>query len=673
MSFLFAYQFEVDPLVGQSPRQCLNAIRELVVGWVQDQFRRAHSAPLRLPFNGNLVTPAPGQSMWGDQQDCGTHCLVTLDWEFPDGAYTDRAAKFTISHIGIATANLRPDSILPTWLFSARLACDSHAVQVALVAKAGSESGALKRIDSEINKSNPLSTVTRLLLKPILRGWHCQVGKTHLSSEPLRVGSKANENSIGLDPIRELVKVLVSPSRLIPYVVLANMSKLLDEVPTQFGYTRYAKSDRHNLPIQYDFDDYFEYTRCVKAEKRDNALERGLDFASYLQHHLVGLARVVELDTSEIDRLNQLISPVLACPPAGFRHYWPDLSTVSQPNEHSVFTATSVRKRTERKPIEESLRDELCLISASNFREGKVIRGARIAIAATRAAVVTARVAHAQEQATLADRLATTQSDLQQVRQSREELRRERDLLWQQVQATRRESAEPLPEAGTPPPTLSAAGYDEFTAELERTWDENARLRTELDALRSCLAETEHNLRAARENLAHAWQSPEVPADPATAPLAERTFAGVADALAAAAAEFNDILNMWDDAVRSAEESRFASPAQVFRALRAVAEVGRDYFAAREGGPPLGPIELAFEKRVPFKYSGFESQTTLSMFGAERVFRHNGRSRQMQRHLTLGGGDTANCLQIYFEFDDSACRVLVGYCGRHLPYFGRRT
>lgn len=40
----------------------------------------------------------------------------------------------------------------------------------------------------------------------------------------------------------------------------------------------------------------------------------------------------------------------------------------------------------------------------------------------------------------------------------------------------------------------------------------------------------------------------------------------------------------------------------------------------------------------------------------------------MLRHLTLGGGDRQNCLQVYFEFDRDARKVLIGYCGVHLPH-----
>lgn len=77
--------------------------------------------------------------------------------------------------------------------------------------------------------------------------------------------------------------------------------------------------------------------------------------------------------------------------------------------------------------------------------------------------------------------------------------------------------------------------------------------------------------------------------------------------------------------------------------------------------------------RVPFKFTSFESPTTLSLFGADRVFHHHGQSRMMTRHLTLGGGGANTCLQIYFDFDDANRRALIGYCGRHLPYSTQRT
>jgi hypothetical protein len=144
-------------------------------------------------------------------------------------------------------------------------------------------------------------------------------------------------------------------------------------------------------------------------------------------------------------------------------------------------------------------------------------------------------------------------------------------------------------------------------------------------------------------------------------------FASVAEALAKAGEEFGDVLAVWEDATDSARRTGSNRAGGVYRALRALAEVGRVYFAARREGRPMGPVDQAIRSRVPYKYTGTESATTRSMFGQARVFHDGDRSRQMLRHLTLARGDGKNCVQIYFDFDDESGRVDIGYCGRHLP------
>jgi hypothetical protein len=97
-------------------------------------------------------------------------------------------------------------------------------------------------------------------------------------------------------------------------------------------------------------------------------------------------------------------------------------------------------------------------------------------------------------------------------------------------------------------------------------------------------------------------------------------------------------------------------------AIRDVAEL---YFASREAGRPMGPWEDAFEERG-VKYAAQESRATMNQFGSERDFTSDGIKRRIEKHLTLGGGDKKNCLQIYFDADDAAGRFVVAHCGRHL-------
>jgi hypothetical protein len=103
-----------------------------------------------------------------------------------------------------------------------------------------------------------------------------------------------------------------------------------------------------------------------------------------------------------------------------------------------------------------------------------------------------------------------------------------------------------------------------------------------------------------------------------------------------------------------------------------LAEVGRLYFVQRRSRKPLGDLEALFEERG-YKYAPSDSQTTVTKYGRERTFSRDGRKVRFERHLTLGGGDRQNCLQVYFEFREAADLIDVGYCGVHLPYEGMRS
>src|SRR5262249_34987625 len=146
----------------------------------------------------------------------------------------------------------------------------------------------------------------------------------------------------------------------------------------------------------------------------------------------------------------------------------------------------------------------------------------------------------------------------------------------------------------------------------------------------------------------------------------------VREALEMAEEDFAGQLVIWDSAKSSAEQSHFARPDHVYRGLASIAEVAGRYFRSREANESMGSWGDAFAS-MGLKYAAKESSTTLTMYGEDRFFTHEGERRQMLRHLTLGGGDRANCLQIYFDIDEQARSFVIGYCGVHLPYVGQRT
>ncbi|MCI0701723.1 MAG: hypothetical protein L0241_11625 [Planctomycetia bacterium] len=662
MGVIHATQFEVDPPAGQTTRQCLAAIRDKITGWIRSCYGRKGETIPRFAFDGTGVAPAFEHEIRTDQQDSQIYQLVSVEWEFPERS----PPKGGWHHGGPRVEQTRDNTHrrLPVWQFSSLLACDEKVVQVALVVRAVAEGSVLSAITSRMRLSNPLSAVRVYLLDDLVNQWLCRIGQQSLLPFPLAVGEslipeevfrnhpEARElfvqaKAAGGDEVAALVEHLLSPERPLPTLVIVAPRALLEGVPGAFEYTQpgYVPTDPANVPR--------------------------ITFPEYIQVRLLGLAQVVVMDLPTAQRLTEHIGPERSLSAPGLRLYWPGFTRTAPPAHHPRYNLKDIRTNLSksRGPIdstEASLQHELAYLSGDCFREGPIIRAARTALASL-------RVAQNQAATRLAERVAAAEAAAKHAQRMRDTFRHEQDTLQRQLDDANRQLADLRCQLAA----LSSASapdhaQDELTAELERAWNENAHLRAEAEATRRRLNEIEVELRAAQANLAELWQ-PLAKPDGVLALVSEPTFANVRDTLTAAAAEFADILVIWDDALRAAEQSRFAHPTQVFRALRAIAEVGRVYFAAQEEGPQLGPVEHAFASRIPFKYSGFESQTTMSMYGAERVFRHAGRSQQMQRHLTLGGGDAVNCLVIYFEFDETAQRVQIGYCGRHLRYAGQRT
>lgn len=70
------------------------------------------------------------------------------------------------------------------------------------------------------------------------------------------------------------------------------------------------------------------------------------------------------------------------------------------------------------------------------------------------------------------------------------------------------------------------------------------------------------------------------------------------------------------------------------------------------------------------EYCPRETQETLSArdYAKRRTFRYMGEKLLMEQHLRIGNSrDRGRCLRIYFDFAKADGRVLIGWCGRHLP------
>lgn len=337
---------------------------------------------------------------------------------------------------------------------------------------------------------------------------------------------------------------------------------------------------------------------------------------------VIGLAQVYILqDKWAAFALTNELGRNLACFNGAVRVYWPGLTRASDPYRHLLLLPDRLRAfEAEGRRLADVLFRRLAPISAVRFMQGPIAKKVRASLLLAEA-------------------------------NRREQIRR--GLV---------EKAE-LEE-------LLLLTEDEH----KRLREENRRHLEDLEEAQLRILELEEESRDIKASFAQIREYESGRPSEAARPTrdVDVEFGSVREALDKAAREFREHLDVWRSAEESADKSAFARPAQAYQALLAIKEVAEAYFKSKTSGRPMGPWEKAFGERG-FKYAANESQNTMNMFGGERIFVHKGRKLQMQRHLTLGGGDRQNCLQIYFEVDEAQQRFVVGYCGVHLPYYGMTT
>jgi hypothetical protein len=334
-----------------------------------------------------------------------------------------------------------------------------------------------------------------------------------------------------------------------------------------------------------------------------------------MNRRLTGLAHVYEIDRDASFELTDRVGKVMSCFDGAVRLYWPGFARDGNHRRHTLYLAQRIR---DLKKDGSLLRDKLFRIlsnvASARFREGEIWR----------------------------------------------RLRKEADRA-------RREELEQLRE--------EAKGSEE---DLDRIFDElferNQRLRTERDELddqvenlKAEIANYEENLEWYRQQLSA--QSTEEPDGEEQQSPRKTGFGNVAEAVHSATKEFDGQLEVWSTARESAEESKFARPAEVYEALEAIAELAEE---DRSGS--VGPWSKFFEQRR-IKYASGESEQTMAMHGEDRIFtdRFSGKRRQIEKHLTIGGGSRKNCVQIFFDRANDSDKFVIAYCGVHLPHAGRSS
>ena len=336
-----------------------------------------------------------------------------------------------------------------------------------------------------------------------------------------------------------------------------------------------------------------------------------------LQKKLLGFAKVVVIDKYASFELTDIVGKQLSCYNGAIRIYWSGFTKTAYPFSHPLYLQEIMLSfKEEGSYIETHLFRLLASIASLRYAEGTL----------TRKALQTFQNKRIEEMARIRKELQDNKLNI-----------------------------------------------DEIYPALEKSWDENERLQDELNENRARIQELENEIANHREN----YQSLIEYQKTSELALPEKGETVELDSVLAAITEARNhfekcSLYIWDSAIESAEKSKFAHPKEIFDALKVITNVGDKYFETLKTGESMGSWEQFFEARG-FKYAPTDSEMTINLYGKDRIFSHKGESKQMLKHLTLGGGDRTNCVQIYFEPNDTKQKIEVGYCGMHLRYYSQRT
>lgn len=344
----------------------------------------------------------------------------------------------------------------------------------------------------------------------------------------------------------------------------------------------------------------------------DGHTERPIANPDEIQRSVLGFASVVSLkDKWSGFRLTDSLGKALSCYNGAVRLYWPGLTLNSDPFDHPLFLPSQLTAQS--RSIGQVLFRFLNSIANFRFREGKPIAEARSIVEARRA---------------------------------------------QELEEIRKAVAQ------------GALGTKEIQDALERSWDEEKRLRYEIDERDIKISELTDQLEAQKQVWAamrHEAESANrsskhVETEPTTG------FETVSEALAAAHRDFcgsGKPLVILDRAVKTAADSPYKQPDNVYELLKALHDIAAKW---KKNNGALGQDgwQGALEQ-AGFIYKPAISQTTRTKWGDEYTFKYNGDKYLFEEHVTLGGGDPNTCASIHWILDKKSWTLIVGHCGRHLP------
>ena len=639
MAILVAYRMELQPRRGQSTAEMVDEVCDLFSEFVVKHFRRHGVETFPLHFDGRPDHPDKDNRLVATRSESDKYTLATVDWEVIPEQDTDHVLRVSFT-----------------------CSSDQRAVEVHYRGQLDLRSLLVAPGKKKMKFDPCLLTPSEFFTK-VLGQWTASV-----DGWPVPVAAKL----LKADDVKAFVEdTLLNPKRMLPVILLA-------------------------------------------ADGRFKATPSSIQF---LQGHVLGVAQVSALmDKQATEKLQAELGPDRACSIGILRFYYPMFTRNCPPRNHPLFRIEELREVM--KDFEAFLHRESMKFLVQQSPDGPLTKAARAGVAEQTLKTVDlfrdlqARLATTEEklrgieshrdrlkedrdeirtslrtaEAKLVDRnraygdlateLAACKTRLAKFTHDLEFLGAEHKIATERLRNSDQTITEMESHLSVMRERLQGAGHRSKTNvetdnELERAWQENDRTLAQLEYASQEIARLQRELHVCRENLDFIAANPtgfrKLPDDTPSMVETLATPKSVLESLQLASQRHADILEIWDDAWSSAKKSHYPGPTRVMEALVAIAEIGRMYFEAMQAGQSIGPLDQAFREKVPFKYASGESQITMAMYGHERKFQGPAQRREIQRHLTLGGG--GNCLQLYFDFDEVRRKVIIAYCGQHLSHY----
>ena len=209
--------------------------------------------------------------------------------------------------------------------------------------------------------------------------------------------------------------------------------------------------------------------------------------------------------------------------------------------------------------------------------------------------------------------------------------------------------------------------FNELVDENSQLEAQVADLNTQLEDAKDDLAKKEFDIQGLKDNLSRAGvanQGTSVASEEVLSLLCRTEPPSPIECLAVIKNIYGDKVTVLDSATESAQEmTRFTKGHELLDLLKRLVTDYRDKLL--ESGD--SEAHKVFGKN---EYAAHESETVKGNKGMsrKRTFLYDGQQVEMFRHVKISvRDDVAKTIRVHFHWDANREKIVIGYCGKHLP------